>query len=138
MVEESLSQRRFTLQLLSAFAVCAVILAAIGLFGVMSYLVEQREREFGVRMALGADRRRILVMITRKGLLLGMMGCSTGLLLSVLSTSMLRANLYHVSRFDPLTLIGVPCLLLGVAMLSVFLPARRAASVDPMKALRAE
>jgi len=138
LVEESLAQRRFTLQLLSAFALCAVILAIIGLFGVMSYLVEQREREFGVRMALGADRSRILVMITRKGLLLGMTGCSAGLLLSVLSTSMLRANLYHVSRFDPLTLISVPCLLLGVAMLSVFLPARRAASVDPMKALRAE
>jgi predicted permease len=138
LVEESLAQRRFTLQLLAAFALCAVILATVGLFGVMSYLVEQREREFGLRMALGADRRKILLLITRKGLLLGTVGCCTGLLLSVWSTSLLRTNLYHVNRFDPITFLSVPCLLVGVALLAVFLPARRAASIDPIAALRSE
>jgi ABC-type antimicrobial peptide transport system permease subunit len=138
LVEESLAQRRFTLQLLSAFALCAVILATVGLFGVMSYLVEQREREFGLRMALGADRRKILILITRKGLLLGMTGCLAGLFLSALSTSLLRTNLYHVNRLDPVTFSAVSGLLVAVAMLAVFVPARRAASVDPMKALRSE
>ena len=77
----------------------------------MSYLVEQREREFGVRIALGADRSRILTLITRKGLVLGTVGCIAGLLLSVFSTSLLRTNLYHVNRFDPITFFTVPCLL---------------------------
>jgi putative ABC transport system permease protein len=138
LVEESLAQRRFTLQLLVAFALCAVILATVGLFGVMSYLVEQREREFGLRMALGADRSRILILITRKGLMLATVGCIAGLMLSVLSTSLLRTSLYHVNRFDAITFFSVPCLLLAVAMLAVLFPARRAASVDPMKALRSE
>jgi ABC-type antimicrobial peptide transport system permease subunit len=138
LVEESLAQRRFTLQLLGAFALCAVMLATVGLFGVMSYLVEQREREFGLRMALGADRGSILILITRKGLLLGMEGCLAGLLLAALSTSLLRANLYHVNRFDSITFCSVPCVLLGVALLAVLIPARRAASVDPMRALRSE
>jgi predicted permease len=138
LVEESLAQRRFTLQLLVAFALCAVILATVGLFGVMSYLVEQREREFGLRMALGADRSRILILITRKGLMLATVGCIAGLMLSVLSTSLLRTSLYHVNRFDAITFLSVPCLLLAVSMLAVLFPARRAASVDPMKALRSE
>ena len=138
LVEESLEQRRFTLQLLGAFAVCAVLLAMVGLFGVMSYLVEQREREFGVRMALGADRRRILTLIARKGFVLGMAGCLAGLLLSALSTSLLRSHLYHVKSFDPITLGTVPLLLLAVTMVAVLLPARHAASVDPIKALRSE
>jgi ABC-type antimicrobial peptide transport system permease subunit len=104
----------------------------------MSYLVEQREREFGLRMALGADRKRILTLIARKGLLLGTVGCCAGLLLSALTTNLLRASLYHVNRFDPITFSGVSCVLFGVALLAVFFPARRAASVDPMKALRSE
>jgi ABC-type antimicrobial peptide transport system permease subunit len=89
-------------------------------------------------MALGADRKGILILITRKGLLLGAVGCLVGLLLSAVSTSMLRGSLYHVSRFDPITFSSVPCLLLAVAILAVFVPARRAASVDPIQALRSE
>jgi predicted permease len=138
LVAESLAQRRFTLQLLGAFAASALGLATVGLFGVMSYLVQQREREFGLRMALGADRTKILTMIARKGLLLGMTGCLAGLVLSALTTSLLRTNLYHVNRFDPITFCCVPGLLFAVAMLAVFVPARRAASVDPMKTLRSE
>jgi ABC-type antimicrobial peptide transport system permease subunit len=138
LVEETVAQRRFMLQLLSAFAACAVILASVGLFGVLSYLVEQREREFGVRMALGADRRRILILITRKGVLLGTAGCLAGLLLSASSTGLLSTSLYHVGRFDPITFCSVPCLLFTMTILAVFVPAARAASVDPIKALRSE
>ena len=138
LVEESLAQRRFTLQLLAAFAVCAVALAMIGLFGVLSYVVKQREREFGVRMALGADRAGILVLIVRKGLLLGIVGCALGLVLAVGGTSLLEASLYHVSRFDPMTFVVLPCVLLSAAAISVFIPAKRAASIDPMQALRSE
>jgi len=138
LAHESLDQRRFMLQLLNAFAISALALALIGLFGVLSYLVEQRERELGVRMALGADRSQILIMILRKGLALGAAGCAIGLLLSTLSTSLLRASLYRVDRFDPLTLAVVPVLLLLVTAVSVLIPARRAASIDPMQALRSE
>jgi putative ABC transport system permease protein len=138
LIEESVAQRRFMLQLLGAFAVCAVILATVGLFGVMSYRVEQRRREFGLRLALGAERRGILILITRKGIRLGAVGCLAGLLLSAVSTSLLRGNLYQVSRFDPITFCSVPCLLLAVAILAVFVPARRAASLDPIQALRSE
>jgi ABC-type antimicrobial peptide transport system permease subunit len=138
LVEESVAQRRFALQLLAAFALCAVMLATVGLFGVISYLVEQREREFGLRMALGADRATILFLIARKGLMLGTVGCLTGLLLAAFSTSLLGTSLYHVNRFDSITFLSVPCLLMGVALLAVLIPARRAASVDPMKSLRSE
>lgn len=138
LIAESLAQRRFTILLLGSFAFGAAVLAIVGLFGVLSYLVEQRRREIGVRMALGADRNAILAMVMRKGMILGTAGCAIGLSLSALSTFLLRASLYHVSRFDPLTLIAVPCLLLGIVLLAAFIPARRAASIDPMKALRAE
>jgi predicted permease len=138
LVVESLAQRRFTILLLGSFAFCAVLLAMIGLFGVLSYLVGRREREIGVRMALGANRRIILAMVLRRGLLLGGMGCVLGLILSAVATNLLRASLYHVSRFDPLTLIGVPCLALLIAGIAVLLPAIRAASIEPMQALRAE
>jgi predicted permease len=138
LVAESLAQRRFTILLLGSFAFCAVLLAMIGLFGVLSYLVGRREREIGVRMALGANRGMILGMVLRRGLLLGGVGCVLGMALSVVATNLLRASLYHVSRFDPLTLIGVPCLALLVAGIAVFIPALRAASIEPMQALRAE
>jgi predicted permease len=138
LVAESLAQRRFTILLLGSFAFCAVLLAMIGLFGVLSYLVGRREREIGVRMALGANRRMILSMVLWRGLLLGVLGCALGLMLSMIVTNLWQASLYHVSRFDPLTLIGVPCLALLVAGIAVLLPAIRAASIEPMQALRAE
>jgi predicted permease len=138
LVAESLAQRRFTILLLSSFAFCAVLLAMIGLFGVLSYLVGRREREIGVRMALGANRGNILGIVLRRGLLLGAVGCGLGLALSVVATNLLRASLYHVSRFDPVTLIGVPSLALLVSGIAVLLPALRAASIEPMEALRAE
>jgi len=116
----------------------AVLLAAIGLFGVISYLVSQHQRDMALRMALGANRADIHRMVLMRGARLGMVGCAIGLALSLLGGRLLASNLYHVSRFDPATLVLMPLLLLGVVLLAVYLPARRAAAVDPMQALRAE
>jgi putative ABC transport system permease protein len=138
LIAESLAQRRFTILLLGAFALSAALLAMIGLFGVLSYLVEQSRQEIGVRMALGADRRTILAMILRKGLLLAAAGCGIGLPLAALATSLLSASLYHVQRFDPLTFTSVPFALAAVVLCAALLPAMRAASIDPMQALRTE
>jgi predicted permease len=138
LIAESLAQRRFTILLLGAFALSAALLAMIGLFGVLAYLVEQSRREIGVRMALGADRRTILAMILRKGLLLAAAGCGIGLPLAALATSLLSASLYHVQRFDPLTFTSVPFALAAVVLCAALLPAMRAASIDPMQALRTE
>jgi putative ABC transport system permease protein len=138
LVSDSLAQRRFTMMILLAFSAVALLLAAVGLFGVISYLVSQHQREMALRMALGADRADIHRMVLKRGLVLGVAGCAIGLLLSLTASRLLTTNLYQVSRFDPATLIAVPALLLTVVLLAVYLPARRAASVDPMQALRAE
>jgi len=138
LVSESLAQRKFTILVLSGFAFIAAMLAVIGLFGVLSYIVEQRRREIGVRMALGATRSSIVALVMRRGLVLGAAGCGAGLVLSVFGSSLLRASLYHVGRFDPVTLVCVSCLLMGIVLVSALIPARRAASIDPMQALRSE
>jgi putative ABC transport system permease protein len=138
LVSESLAQRRFTLLLLGSFAVVALTLAAIGLFGVISHLVADRTREFGVRMALGANRTSIYWQVLRRAAELGIGGCALGLLLSVLASRLLTSSLYHVSRFDLPTMLLVPLLLLGVALFAAYWPARRATRVDPMVALRYE
>ena len=138
LIAASLAQRKFTLVLLGGFAVSAAMLAVIGLFGVLSYIVEQRRTEIGVRMALGATRATILKFVLRRGFTLGAAGCAIGLLLSALSSSLLRSSLYHVNRFDPLTLACVTLLLMAVVLASALIPALGAASTDPIKALRSE
>lgn len=138
LVSESLAQRRFTVLLLGSFAVIALALAAIGLFGVISYLVAERTREFGVRMALGADRINIYWQVLKRAAALGVGGCGLGLLLSLFASRLLQASLYHVSRFDLPTMVGVPFVLLGIALFAAYWPARRATRVDPMVALRYE
>ncbi len=138
LVSESLAQRRFTVLLLGCFAVIAVLLAAVGLFGVISYLVAERTREFGVRMALGADRRSIYWQVLRRAAELAVEGCGIGLLLSVFASRLLQASLYQVSRFDLTTLVLLPLLLLSVVLFAAYWPARRATRVDPMVALRYE
>jgi predicted permease len=138
LVAESLAQRRFTVLLLGSFAVIALALAAIGLFGVISCLVAERTREFGVRMALGAERSSIYWQVLRRAARIGMGGCGLGLALSLLATRLLQASLYHVSRFDLPTTVLVAVLLLGVALFAAYWPARRAAKVNPMVALRYE
>jgi predicted permease len=138
LVSESLAQRRFTVLLLSSFAVLALFLAAIGLFGVISYLVAERTREFGVRMALGADRISIYWQVLTHAAALAAVGCGIGLVLSVLASRLLQASLYQVSRFDWPTVVLVPSLLLSVVLFAAYWPARRATKVDPMVTLRYE
>jgi predicted permease len=138
LVSDSLAQRRFTLLLLGSFAGIALALAAIGLFGVISQLVADRTREFGVRMALGANRSSIYWQVLRRAAELGIGGCVLGLVLSALASRLLAASLYHVSRFDLPTMLLLPLLLLGVALFAAYWPARRATKVDPMVALRYE
>jgi putative ABC transport system permease protein len=138
LVSESLAQRRFTVLLLDSFAVVAVVMAAIGLFGVISYLVAERTREFGVRMALGADRTSIYWQVLKRAALLSARGCGIGLLLSGFASRLLQTSLYQVSRFDGPTLVFVPFLLLSVALFAAYWPARRATKVDPALALRYE
>lgn len=138
LVSESVAQKRFAALLLGSFALIALLLAAIGLFGVISYLVAERTREFGVRLALGADRANIYVHVLKHAAGLGIAGCVLGLLSSLLVSSVLQASLYQVSRFDFVTLTFVPVVLMAVVLFAAYWPARRATKVDPMVALRYE
>jgi predicted permease len=138
LVSESLAQRRFTIILLGSFALIALILAAVGVFGVISYLAAQRNREFGVRMALGADRASIARLVLRRGATIAIAGCACGVILSVLASHLLLTSLYRTSQYDPATLCLIPAMLFAVVLLAAWVPANRAAKVDPMQALRAE
>ena len=138
LISESLAQRSFTLVLLSAFAATALVLAAVGIFGVISYLVAQRSREFGVRIALGATRSQITRLVIARGSWIATAGCLCGLALSIFTSQLLTASLYRTSRYDPFMLCLVPLLLIIVVLLASWMPARRAARLDPMDALRIE
>ena len=138
MFEQSLGPRRFNLYLLGAFAGVALTLAAIGLFGVMAYLVSQRTREIGVRLALGATRGEVFRLVLGRGLLLAGAGAVGGLGAAFWLTSVMESLLFSVSRTDPVTFVAVPVALLAVAALACYVPARRAMRVDPAIALRAD
>jgi putative ABC transport system permease protein len=138
LVSESIAQRRFTVLLVGTFGALALLLAAIGIFGVVSCLVAERTHEFGVRIALGAERKDIYGQVLRRAAALSGAGCLIGLLSSVLVSSFLRTSLYRVNRFDLTTMFLTPALLLSVALFAAYWPARRAARVDPMVALRYE
>jgi predicted permease len=137
-VGDSFADTRFETVLLGAFAGLAFVLTTVGLYGVISYTVAQRTREVGIRLALGAERGAILKMIVKSGLLLASMGTGLGLALAFLLTRLIANLLYGVSPLDPLTFLSVPAALIAVAMLASYIPARRAARVDPMVALRYE
>jgi putative ABC transport system permease protein len=136
--DDSFNPRRFNMYLLGVFAGTAVLLAAIGLFGVMAYLVSQRTREIGVRMALGADRSAILWLVLGRGLVLSAAGAGIGIGLALGLTRVVQSLLYSVSARDPGTFVAAPVLLVAVALAACYLPARRAVKVDPVTALRAE
>ncbi len=135
---QSLNGRRFNLLLVGVFALAALVLAMAGVFGVLAYSVVQRTREIGVRLALGATGGKILGMVLGQGLVTAVMGTSLGLLGSFLLTRTMRSLLFEVSPNDPATVVGVAFFLLLAAMAASYVPARRAAGVDPVVALRYE
>jgi len=138
LISESVAQRRFTTVLMLSFALIALALALIGLFGVMSYQVAQRQRELAIRMALGASRREVYWAVLKRGAALALAGCTIGLALFPLGRRLILTTLFQTSAYDPVTLLLVPALLMGVALLASYIPARRAVKVDPMVALRYE
>jgi putative ABC transport system permease protein len=131
-------ERRFQMLLLTLFGGVALLLAAVGIYGVMAYSVAQRYREIGIRMALGAQSSQVQRMVVTSGLRLAVAGVGIGVIGAVAVTQALQAALYQVSATDPITFVAVSLLLLGVAALASWAPARRAARVDPMVPLRAE
>jgi putative ABC transport system permease protein len=137
-VAESLSQRRFNTALLAVFAVVAGILAAVGVYGVMSYTVTQRTHEIGIRMALGAQRSEIVRIVTRDGGKLALLGIAIGAGAALISTRLMSSLLFGVSASDPVTFVVIALLLSIVTLLASYIPARRAAGTDPMTALRGD
>jgi len=137
-VRSSLQARRFAMVLLGFFGVVGLALAAVGIYGVLSYAVSQRRQEIGVRMALGAERRDVIRMVVRQGMTLVGIGLALGTAASLVLLSLTSSLLFEISPFDPIAL-GSAVLLLGAISLSACLiPAARAAGVDPMVALRHE
>jgi putative ABC transport system permease protein len=138
LVDRTLVGRRFSLVLLVGFAGAALLLASAGLYGVLSSSTSHRTREFGVRIALGAGRREIVGLVIREGLLLAAIGLVIGLGGAMWLTKFLRSLLFGVTPTDPITFSAVAAGILVIALVSCYLPARRAVKVDPLIALRAE
>ena len=135
-IAESLSRRRFTTILLTLFAGLALALAAVGIYGVMAYLVSQGTRELGIRMALGATQPAILRLVIRQGLVLALSGVGVGLIAAVAFGRLVSGLLFGVRPTDPVTFGAIALLLTAVALLASYIPARRAARIDPMISLR--
>ncbi|HEV3138973.1 MAG TPA: ABC transporter permease [Vicinamibacterales bacterium] len=137
-VGESLARQRFAMLVLSVFAAVALALASVGIYGVMAYLVGQGTREIGIRMALGASQRRVLAMIVRHGMAVALTGAAIGVAGALALSRVMRSLLFGVQGSDPLTFVAVSLLLAAIALVATYLPARRAATIDPMISLRSE
>jgi ABC-type antimicrobial peptide transport system permease subunit len=140
LIADSLAPRRFSMILLGVFATVALLLASVGIYGVISYLVSQRTQEIGIRMALGADRGHVLRWVLKQGGRLAFIGVGVGLAAALALTQLMARSsmLYGVQAYDPFTLFGVTALLTTVALAACTIPARRAMHIDPMRALRSE
>jgi putative ABC transport system permease protein len=137
-VANSIATQRLAMILLSIFSALALVLSAIGIYGVISYLTGQRTHEIGIRVALGASRSDVLRMVLGEGMKITLIGVAIGLAAALGLTRLIAKLIYGVGASDPLTFVGVAVLLTGVALLACYIPARRAMRVDPMIALRYE
>jgi ABC-type antimicrobial peptide transport system permease subunit len=137
MISRTLVGRRFLVAILTGFGIAALVLAAAGLYGVMSFSTGQRSREFGVRVALGARPGDILAMVVRQGLMLALAGIGAGLALAIVLTRLLSGLLFGVTATDPLTYAAVAIGILVLCGVSCYVPARRAVRADPLVSLRA-
>jgi ABC-type antimicrobial peptide transport system permease subunit len=137
-LDRTLSPRRFTLHVLAGFGLAALVLAALGIYGVLAHSVAERTREFGIRMALGASPGSVRHAVLRRTLILAVAGIAVGLAAALSATRLLRSMLYGVSPVDPATIAGIAIILVTVATLSGLVPARRATRADALEALRSE
>jgi putative ABC transport system permease protein len=138
LIGESVAEPRYRALLLSAFGALALVLASAGIYGVMSYTVNQRRRETGVRLALGATSADVMRLVIRDGMRLAIIGVACGIVLALISTRVLSSMLFGVSPLDPLTFGSMALFLTAVGLLACMLPARRASRTDPMTAIRAD
>jgi putative ABC transport system permease protein len=138
LLADSISRSRFTMLLLGIFACIALVLASVGIYGVIAYSVTQRTQEFGIRMALGANRRDVFRLVLGQGTRLTLLGVGLGIVAALVVTRLMATLLYSISATDPLTFAAVALLLALVALAACYIPARRATRVDPIIALRYE
>ena len=136
--DETLRTERLFARLLSFFGALALLLAGVGLYGVLAYAVAQRKQEIGIRMALGAQARDVLFLVVRQGIAWTIIGVTLGGAVALWATRWMKSLLFNVNATDPLTFASISLLLVGVASLASYLPARRATKVDPLQSLRHE
>jgi putative ABC transport system permease protein len=137
-VVNSTARQSFNMLLLTIFGAAALVLASIGIYGLMAYSVQQRTQEMGIRMALGADRKKIRNLVVRQGMQLAIAGVILGVCAAFGLTRLIASFLFGVKSWDPIVFVTVPVVLSAVALLAVWLPATRASKLDPMEALRVE